>query len=277
MRRFAAGDRSIVQGFPVAAFDLSGGPPYNDAAGNLPRLERRSALFEQPWFETSGPAIALVRRLVESNAFTLRLLCQSDTVDQRGPARIVSNSLNPAVRNFTIAQQGDAMVVRLRTPITGINGVRPEVSVPRVFADPGPHDILVTYDGSTLLATAAKLGHVSRFELTPGFVMGATAVSPGATVRPDLLPIWKIIYVALLFIAPAVLLAASGHTVTRRTAFCALWISLFAVLLESTLAWTSGRMFDWRNVVLTLVVGVLMVSAMMTAQCPYRRTSTSQS
>lgn len=46
---------------------------------------------------------------------------------QTGPARIVSYSVDRGARNFTIGQQNGDVVFRLRTPASGLNGVRPSL------------------------------------------------------------------------------------------------------------------------------------------------------
>lgn len=48
---------------------------------------------------------------------------------QSGPTRIITFSRSPAARNTTLAQEGQALVFRVRTPMTGPNGSRPEFHV----------------------------------------------------------------------------------------------------------------------------------------------------
>jgi hypothetical protein len=42
---------------------------------------------------------------------------------QTGPARIVSFSADPGTRNFTLGQEGSKIEFRLRTPVSGRNGI----------------------------------------------------------------------------------------------------------------------------------------------------------
>ena len=177
VRRFSRGESVILPGSPIAQFNLTGASPYTDSAGNLPSLEwtePRDALVEggaslpHPWLQSDGSASALARRLRETNAFTLRVHCVTDDPDQQGPARIVSNSVSPLLRNFTMGQQGGDLVFRLRTPNTGVNGYPLEVSAPDVFSDDRPREILITYDGATVLVALAHSDQVSRTALTPG-------------------------------------------------------------------------------------------------------------
>ena len=54
-----------------------------------------------------------------SNAFTIEAMIQPDTVKQGGPARVISFSQDGADRNFTLGQEKDRLVFRLRTVSAG--------------------------------------------------------------------------------------------------------------------------------------------------------------
>lgn len=64
---------------------------------------------------------------------------------QGGPARIVSYSYNPYLRNFTLAQQERDLVFRLRTPVSGANGTNPELRTLNQPLGPGVHHLAATY------------------------------------------------------------------------------------------------------------------------------------
>ena len=68
--------------------------------------------------------------------------------NQFGPARILSYSIDPKLRNFTIGQSSDQLVIRLRTTETSLNGTNPHLIVDNVFDDRSPQHIVVTYDFS---------------------------------------------------------------------------------------------------------------------------------
>jgi hypothetical protein len=53
--------------------------------------------------------------LVNGSGLTLEMWLQTEDVNQLGPARILSYSINPGLRNFTVGQSRDKLVVRLRT------------------------------------------------------------------------------------------------------------------------------------------------------------------
>lgn len=92
--------------------------------------------------------VLLHERLQGAAGLTIAVHVRSDTLFQQGPARIISLSNGPAERNFTLGQQRDAAVLRLRTPVTGQNGSDPQTSAPGVIW-PGEDVFLVaTYDGA---------------------------------------------------------------------------------------------------------------------------------
>ena len=165
------------------------------------------------------------------------------------------------MRNFTLGQQGADLVIRLRTPQTGLNGSPLETIVDGVFATPSGRDIIVTYDGATLMAAVAQTNRVIRTELTP-----ATALAPAsgpltsASLRSDQLHIANIAYVASLFVVPGLLIATLGRG--RRDQLVLFGADLLAttVMLEATLVVASGRPFGWVNVAVTAGVGAVVLT-----------------
>ena len=55
----------------------------------------------------------------KSNELSVEAVIRPDRLDQTGPARIVTFSSDSGNRNFTLGQQNDSLVFRLRTPSTG--------------------------------------------------------------------------------------------------------------------------------------------------------------
>ncbi len=91
-----------------------------------------------------GLDAALLAACQQSNELTIEAVLTPANVTQGGPARVVSFSLDPYKRNFTLGQQGDRLVLRLRTPQTGPNGMKPEVTLCRVRAGEQIH-VVVSY------------------------------------------------------------------------------------------------------------------------------------
>jgi len=69
---------------------------------------------------------------------------------QGGPARILSFSTDGWHRNFTLAQERDRLVIRLRTPKTGENGMNPETTLCRLRAGKN-HHVIVSYSPGRLV------------------------------------------------------------------------------------------------------------------------------
>lgn len=102
----------------------------------------------------------------ESNQLTIEVTINSTSATEPGPARIVSFSESSGSRNFTLGQNLDELVLRLRTPKTGPNGLNPEVSLGRIEAG-RRHHLTVTYRPGTLIAYLDGK-EVSRTDLVTG-------------------------------------------------------------------------------------------------------------
>ena len=97
---------------------------------------------------SESPTGEFFNRLVKGKGLTLELWLQTEDLNQFGPARILSYSINPALRNFTIGQSRDELVVRLRTTGTNLNGTNPHLIIGDVFNYLRLQHIVVTYDFS---------------------------------------------------------------------------------------------------------------------------------
>ncbi len=87
---------------------------------------------------------ALLKACKQSHQLTVEAVICSDHLNQTGPARIVSFSNNAGSRNFTLGQERENMIFRVRTPKTGTNGVNPETTLCKI--EPGkPLHVAVTY------------------------------------------------------------------------------------------------------------------------------------
>ncbi len=102
-----------------------------------------------------GPAQPLPADLARSlatdaqqqNALTVVARIVPATTNQRGPARIVSFSVDTQQRNFDLGQEGRRLVFRVRTPVSGRNGSRQQVETTSVLRAGDPATIVATYDG----------------------------------------------------------------------------------------------------------------------------------
>jgi glycopeptide antibiotics resistance protein len=267
VERFSDGASIGLPGSTIATFDFSGVAPYRDATGQLPDLkwteqttESRDAgvmLTGGRWLRSEGPAAVLAERLRKTNAFTIDLSCAAEDPNQGGPARIVSNSWSPFVRNFTIGQDSSDLIVRVRNVQSGPNGTPPETILPGVFSSHDRRDILISYDGATLMAAVAQTHQKVHTGFGPASAL-ALLFAPAALQRvttPDALRPYDTAYVAGLFLFPAIVVALFGRPRGARVAIAIVYIVAAATLLEPTLTIVSGRQFDWTNVAATAGIG----------------------
>ncbi|HEX5444488.1 MAG TPA: LamG-like jellyroll fold domain-containing protein [Pirellulales bacterium] len=87
---------------------------------------------------------ALLEACRRSGQMTIEAFLRPDHLKQQGPARIVTFSSSANERNFTLGQQDDRLILRLRTPATGVNGVNPEVALCRLDST-APRHVAVSY------------------------------------------------------------------------------------------------------------------------------------
>ena len=71
-------------------------------------------------FRIADAETALLDACRKSNAFSIELTLKTDSLAQSGPARIVSFSTGSDQRNFTLGQEQNRLILRLRTTRTGV-------------------------------------------------------------------------------------------------------------------------------------------------------------
>ncbi len=91
----------------------------------------------------------LLERCRRTNQLTIEAVVTPANTRQSGPARIISFSTDAYRRNFTLGQDRERFVLRLRTPETGENGMKPETVLCRVRAGATQH-LVVTYSPGSL-------------------------------------------------------------------------------------------------------------------------------
>ena len=146
--------------------------------------------------KSDGAAVRLSERLKKSSQFTLCVTVASHLRKQVGPARIVTLSGGTSRRNFTLAQEGENLVFRLRTPLAGENGAPPELLSLGSFSTTDMETHIVTYDGQTLSVHSTRLPEGSSCRLGPG--MAALKGFFGVTTNSSRLA--DLVYYAVVFI-----------------------------------------------------------------------------
>jgi VanZ like family len=135
----------------LADYDLTGNAPYLDRSRlNLPPLEEATPDPNSSWYNTKTPPIALTNALQKTSAFTLATTFETRSLDQTGPARLISLSHDTTERNLTLGQYGSHLIVRLRTPATGENGAFMELRSPNTLQLNRSHRAVLTYENAVL-------------------------------------------------------------------------------------------------------------------------------
>jgi VanZ family protein len=236
--RFAAGDSPVLPA-PILA-----------GLNRLKLVERGP----QRWLQTPDPPREVARRIRASGALTVRLTCVSDSPYQEGPVRIVSYSTSPLLRNFTIGQEGPDMVVRLRTPTNGKNGMRIPLVVEDVFATPGVRDIVVTYGASTLSAAVAGSNQVTSIDFGPGTILASLYLH---LPEPKHFGYLQVLYYGVVFVVQIGVLRFLRPDTPAAVAF--IWLAGLTFVLEATLAFAAPRAFEWTNVGMSLATGSVVL------------------
>jgi glycopeptide antibiotics resistance protein len=185
----------------VANFRSDGTVGLRDSTGQQPDL-----VWQQPitagqsdaqvvtttaeqWLSSEVPAEDMSRVISEASQLTLVATVATADTGQDGPARIISLSNGTLERNFTLGQQGPDLIFRLRTVGTGGNGALPYFIASNVFADTNTHNLIVTYDGSTIRLYVDGEAYPYSLQLTPELTAIATILptDTSAAIGPHLM------------------------------------------------------------------------------------------
>jgi hypothetical protein len=206
------------------------------------------------WRLSAAEGAAVNTYIMKASAFTVLATFDSHDPGQRGPARIVSLSKNPELRNFTLAQQDTALVARLRTRATNTNGTARELRVEGGLERPGRHVAMFTYDGARQCLSIDTYPPACA-DLAPGIVAAAALDRRLAPFGP--VSAWNAAYYAALFLPLGVLMHLAARamplsvgTVLLRLAFC-------AVALEAASALVPGRPLRSSAIAISLAWGAV--------------------
>lgn len=72
---------------------------------------------------SDDPASRLISAVKASRSISVEVWLRPQSLDQKGPARLVTLSKSGNERNFTLGQDGDKLDFRLRTTSTSTNGI----------------------------------------------------------------------------------------------------------------------------------------------------------
>lgn len=94
-----------------------------------------------------------------SNQLTIEGVIATSNLDQDGPARIITFSKDTGNRNFTLGQDGDNLILRLRTPRTGPNGLNPQLDLSKIRVGEPMHVIVSYFPGNVYCYINGKLAY----------------------------------------------------------------------------------------------------------------------
>jgi glycopeptide antibiotics resistance protein len=252
----------------VASYQLRDGTQesFSDLTGYLPDLswQGKATNFPQShpvflsgnrWLATEQPAAAAIAQIRQTSQFTIITTVATAETNQSGPARIISLSGGPYQRNFTLAQEGADLVLRMRTPITGENGSIPEMVVPDVFKDFQWHQLIITYANSLLQIYVDKLTNLHYVELTPEILI-ANYLFPLTNYNLDIFS--RVLYYGIIFVPLGLFLGIVNFIIQGkllvRLLLIGSGISLPALLLEGILASGTGRSMSLENLLVSLAI-----------------------
>jgi VanZ family protein len=260
----------------VAYYPLANTTILTDQAGNLPAFEWQGStglmaadeglsLNGLHWLETEQPVSYLAERLQASSQLSIMLTLAADSFQQTGPARILTFSINSALRNFTLGQEGGDLIMRIRTPMTGENGVTPELAISDFFESANSQILIVSFDGLAVQTYIKDGQRAGRVEIVPGITFWRTLMN--ANDSPVVVDsaagwIWMFVFYALFFIPLGILgafLLAGATAPAPRRFFLIAGLSLPAILLEIVLSMRNG--FEPR--LLNILLGMFIMGMML--------------
>ena len=222
----------------IADYDLTGTAPYADRSRlALPSLEKQSIETDTnqnqnqsqksnysrngaqadyhdnpvmvPWYSTTQPPTSLTEAIRKTSAFTLATTFETSSLEQTGPARIISLSLDSFQRNVTLAQQNNQLIARIRTPATGSNGAFLAIGSPKTLELNRSHRAILTYQNATLslYLDQTEPSHVDlRPEVTFFHLIFPTIRGKGLPTGPKALSSYPMAFYLIWFIPLGILL-----------------------------------------------------------------------
>lgn len=212
---------------PLAVYFVSNSVTIVDQSGQSPSLVWQGA--EQPggpphfsarrWVLSTEPLVQFNQQVVHSSQFSLDIGFASNQAAQTGPARILTISAGSQARNLTLGQEGSDLVVRLRTGVSGVNGLYPQLVLQNVLSDGRPHRLTLTYDGAWLRLYWDSAASKYQFRFEPRLLFFAYLLPVDSwVIRIGLSPVWVYGLLSSLVIWLPLALMLAGQTGAPRGA-----------------------------------------------------------
>jgi glycopeptide antibiotics resistance protein len=244
--------------------DTTGNAPQLSWQGEPQATENFPGVFLSPqhWLKTKFPATAITEKIRHHSQFTFSTTFTAKETSQTGPARIISFSQDAYERNFTLSQDESNLVLRMRTPITGNNGSKPQLAIHNFFTDGKTHHLIITYNGSAIKFYLDGASNIYTFNFYPGFAffnfLGFLGSSWYLDLDSSAQLFYNGFYYSLIFIPWGVLLALLTNIVRPRVIsrfVLAPTLILFpAAILESLISHQSGVDWQWKNVIASIAI-----------------------
>ena len=252
---------------------------YSDQTGNLPDLEwietPSTQVNEQGIFLggnhaliSTEPVKTLTEKIQKTSEFTLSTQITTSNSTQDGPARILTISKDLINRNFMIGQSGSELRVRVRNPITGKNGMEPEVQIFDVFSKPKTYQMVISYTGSELQIYLDSIENLYTIKFTPEaalFWSVFSSLSEKMPLNPQNNLLYSLLYHGLIFIPLGVILTLISGVLRGNLLFYLLLalggVVVPAFLIEGVLASSLNGVWSWENVALNIAITVITLLA----------------
>ena len=145
------GSRALDEADVSTLFQLPTFPALTEAELNYEFKASQNRRFTQ-----DQPARDAINAIFQSQQFTLSTTIEVKDIDPSEHPRIITISLDEYQRNVALLQEGDRLIVAMRSPITGHNGDR-FILTARRSLEIRPYRIVVTYrEGRLRLHTASN-------------------------------------------------------------------------------------------------------------------------
>ena len=204
----------------TTAYQLTGKNDYLDQNDLSPNLEWRGyppdhqnkgmiSLSQKHWLSTLEPVTKLIQSIRQTSQFSLLTTVATSDIHQTGPARIISLSANPSLRNLTIGQQGSRLIVRLRTPLSGAGKSNTNLAFSGIFTDTNFHRLLLNFNRNTLQLFVDNSQEIYVIRLSPAILFAHLLPAIGIRnlqITPSNEWILQLIFYSFILSLPAALL-----------------------------------------------------------------------
>lgn len=221
------------------------------------------------WLKTKNPASELTQKIKNSSQFTIFTEIATANLTQEGPARIISLSKNQYWRNLTIAQWRNDLSIRMRTPLMGGNGKKPEIRINNFFTDTNFHQLAISYNGTRLKIYVDEVAKAESLYLGSEAALFWSIFSVFTEkiyLKPASNSFYIILYYGLIFIPLGFLWGAIFNFLqTRLLGFMTFLISGLIIpplMIETIIANTSDRY--WNGSYLSIGLAMIIISFLLT-------------